>query len=786
MYKVIWDPETKGILLSTDALNDIEPPRPVFYEELDLLGFDKYWIYPKTEEPLLWSIGRKYYYKGEEVAIAKGGNIFDPPNIVLSEKGKNLSLEPINIKLMIEKNKDLLNNLESEAIDFIRKTYNEYKDKVDLFVVSYSGGKDSQVILDLATRALSPDEFIVIFTDTTMEMPPTYETYENTKKYYQNLYPKLKFYVARNDKHSLELWKVFGPPSRIIRWCCSVYKTSPQINLLRKLNKNITKIMVFDGVRADESSRRERYNRVAEYVKNSNQINAEIIKYWNLSEIFLYLYFRNLYVNEGYRYGLNRIGCSICPFSSEWSDYILNKVYNNVTKKYLEEIINYSKGLIINDHIELTQYIKEGNWKIRSGSYGNIDNNVSVDIIEYKNYIKFILSNPKENFLEWIKTIGDIRIIRNDGEEIEGEIFTKINGNSLLYFLMTKYNNNLIIIIKGSFKSIIDILKKILYKAAYCIKCGSCVSECPNNAILIYNNNININKSLCKSCLSCIKFEGKGCVLAKSIENTKGDKYNMDLNIEKYEGFGKYLSFGMREEWINSFLLNPENWIITNNLGPKQKDSMIFWLKDSELIEKKDKKLTEFSSLAKEIYFSNKKLFYELILINLFYNSSLINWFFKEIENNAEVSSNDLFNIAKIKCKGSDRTIKNGINSLINTFENSSLSKEIRFIEINKKSGLRYIKKLNYEILEEKSALFLLYRYAYKLKKYRLTLKELFDPTNKFGTPYTIFNADKKNFKNLTIILSEKKPDFIKTEYNSNLENINLNENIFNYYEVLK
>jgi phosphoadenosine phosphosulfate reductase len=50
MYKVKWDSKINGILLD-DKINDKEeivPPRPVFYEELDLLGFDKYWIYPKT------------------------------------------------------------------------------------------------------------------------------------------------------------------------------------------------------------------------------------------------------------------------------------------------------------------------------------------------------------------------------------------------------------------------------------------------------------------------------------------------------------------------------------------------------------------------------------------------------------------------------------------------------------------------------------------------------------------------------------------------------------------
>ena len=60
MYNVKWDSEINGILLTDDE--GIVPPRPVFYEELDLLGFDNNWNYPKSENPLLWANGRRYFY----------------------------------------------------------------------------------------------------------------------------------------------------------------------------------------------------------------------------------------------------------------------------------------------------------------------------------------------------------------------------------------------------------------------------------------------------------------------------------------------------------------------------------------------------------------------------------------------------------------------------------------------------------------------------------------------------------------------------------------------------
>ena len=64
MFKIVWDKEYNGVRLTMssagEALNI--PPRPVFSEELDLLGMSKYgWKYPRAEAPLLWACERRYF-----------------------------------------------------------------------------------------------------------------------------------------------------------------------------------------------------------------------------------------------------------------------------------------------------------------------------------------------------------------------------------------------------------------------------------------------------------------------------------------------------------------------------------------------------------------------------------------------------------------------------------------------------------------------------------------------------------------------------------------------------
>lgn len=55
MYKITWEKETGGVLLHSRIVDGTLgiSPRPVFWEELDLLKLNELgWKYPHTEEPL--------------------------------------------------------------------------------------------------------------------------------------------------------------------------------------------------------------------------------------------------------------------------------------------------------------------------------------------------------------------------------------------------------------------------------------------------------------------------------------------------------------------------------------------------------------------------------------------------------------------------------------------------------------------------------------------------------------------------------------------------------------
>jgi phosphoadenosine phosphosulfate reductase len=770
MHNIIWDTEINGILL-TEKNSSINPPRPVYFEELDILGLDNHWEYPKSTEPLLWAIGRRYFYNGKFVAKTKGGQIYQSPKVIITKEGKDLKLKPINIKKVIEKNKDFLFVLENETMDFIEFIYKKYRNEGYNYAVSFSGGKDSHAMLDLVTRVLPHDEFQVIFSDTTLENSYTYKNVKKTIEKYHEKHPEIQFLISKPSKTALDYFSDFGLPSRFHRWCTPVLKTAPFNNLIKKnLNEN-AKIVVFEGVRAEESHRRSTYERIAGGVKHFSIINARPILYWNFTEVILYNFYRNLDLNLSYRYGLSRVGCSLCPNSSEWSEFILKEMEKNIFDDYVPIISEYANKRGLKDKTSVARFISSGQWKKRAGGRG-LNNTSSINFLESDSHIKAVIINPKENFIEWSKVLGSTLTRSNGNNKLLGEI--NINESVYSFEITKKPNKEIIRVHTNGNIQIRNKLKRILYKTAFCVHCGVCEAECSTGSLKI-ENNVKINSYICNQCENCLYHTVKGCLVSKSVDEGVGG-YSMR---NKTRGIDRYSTFGMREEWLNEFLSFEDNWLDDNILGPKQIKAMINWLSDSKLIDAKNKRFTNTGRYLKQIHNNDPSFVWSIIWNNLYYDSAVINWYCDEIDWNSVVTKNDLKeNIGVFYSKLSKGTLSNAIDAMVNTFDRSPIGNILRIGILEKKGRIvKSIRKYGTDQINPFIIAYSLYKLGEYYERYDFTVSELYDK-NCAGGPYKIFGISQNQLERILRGLQEDKDQLLKVDLNADLDNISLREDL--------
>ena len=221
-------------------------------------------------------------------------------------------------------------------------------------IITYSGGKDSDVMLRLALECLGPTDFEVHNSHTTVDAPPTVyhirHTFEHLQRY------GIKTVMRNLPPHQTSMWDLIVqkrmPPTRLVRYCCKELK-----------EKDGADRMVATGVRKAESASRkarsafevigktkkealtfttehiqEVYEEakqeakecgksveeespfdctfVAKAKRNKETVCNPIID-WTDSEIWDFIQKKDIAVCDLYKCGYNRVGCVGCPLSGK-------------------------------------------------------------------------------------------------------------------------------------------------------------------------------------------------------------------------------------------------------------------------------------------------------------------------------------------------------------------------------------------------------------------------------------------------------------------------------------
>lgn len=749
MFKVKWDPNINGVILD-DSINESEEvlgPRPVFLQELELLGAGKRVLLPKTDKPICWCVDYRYYYKGILFFERRGANIYTQPTIIYNEEFPYKSLEPIDMVTVIQKNKDKLHVLEDEAMDFIQDCYDKYCDKVDDTVVAFSGGKDSQVILDLVSRVLPPETYKAIFQDTDMELPCTYDIVKYTEEDYKYRFPNFQMFHATSDRKAIDLWKQYGPPSRINRWCCSVMKTAVFRRTMKELHKTNKqpKVLVFEGVRADESTRREGYDRIGENVKHPNLINCRAIFKWNNTEIFLYIFAREIVLNPGYRMGLTRIGCGVCPFASDWSEYLIRRIYPDISKMYVSVIEEMGRNLGLSDQKKINDYISSGNWQKNAGGRGIKPDDSRIDIITKEPNFECVVTKPKTDWRIWLNALCDY-VVSNDGDKMCGEL--KYGGDIVNFCVYEEKDKFRFVAEDVTNKmTLIGMLTRVLNKTACCELCGVCEAECPTGALRV-RDKVEYDKTMCIHCHKCLALSDRGCIIAHRKQISEGGGATGIANL-KTSGVDKYSTFGLRDEWLANYFDGGNEWFgAYPGLGVRMIPAAINWLREAELIDPREKIPAPQFSILREKYREKPLFIWQIIWINLAFNSSIVNEYVTRVRFNVPFEKSDLIEIAKEDFANlNDTTIKNPIDAMLNMFKSAPIGyslgdtgsgNNIAVAELEMSGKvIKRVRRISTPNVSVAALAYLLYKIAEKEKRYEFTVSDLLKEDSL--TPATVF-----------------------------------------------
>ena len=764
MYSYTYDEETGGILLNSTPTVFSKEPRPVYSPELDLLGFDKYWQYDRqTDVPYMWAESVQYYYRGKPVAKIKGGNLYEAPEIMLAadEAGRavapepgNAPLRPMDIERMAAKNRDMIDILENDAVKRLVGIYEKYKHKLDIFHVAFSGGKDSAVLLELVKKALPKESFVVIFGDTGMEFPDTYEAVRQAQGACKK--DGTPFYISRSHFDPHDSWRIFGPPARVLRWCCSVHKSAPQTLKLREITGKENYVgMDFVGVRKHESAARSAYQYENFGKKQKGQYSYNAILDWTSAEVWLYIFAKGIYVNEAYKKGNSRAGCLLCPMSGNLSNYVRRSAYKKELDAYAS-LIGESYADATEDKVK--SYLSNGGWNARKNGRELACKNMNCIEKTIGDSLFIEIKHPMSDWREWIKTVGNI--------EKSKENCYKINVQDKTYFFYVQEQDdgytvtieNAILKQEPTFGKY---FKQAFRKAASCIACQVCETNCPHGCIKFLDGKVTING--CIQCHQCHKIDS-GCLLFHSTRQPQGGGKGM-------KSLNSFADHAPKVEWLQAFFETKDDFFKENSLGPMMYDMFRRFLKDAGLNKKNH--FTPFAELIANIGWENETAM-GLIMVNLANENPQIKWYIQNFDIDVIYSrqkAEEMLTAVDVKPKDAKSIVKS-YKRIVAT----PIGTALNFGYVTDDFELSRTKCT---VTDNRVVLYALYKFAEACNDYKeFTLSWLMnDSIERDGiSPTRLFGLDGEEMKSILMGLTAHYPEYINATFTNDLDKISLTE----------
>ena len=517
----------KGEYFASDA-------RPVFPEERLLIEIMLGKPFCFIGDSVWNGSGNRYYVNGKKIPFSVTNLKNYDPDVIrekLNELENQNTYEHFDrmIARWVKANAIRYDYITSEAKSYIAQYSKKYlNDDLNAAFVSFSGGKDSTVVSDLVRKATGNPSIIHIFGNTTLEFPQTYEYVERFRATNKRT-PMLR--AENKEQDFFNLCETFGPPSRTLRWCCTIFKTGFIGEKIKKTFSGRKTVLTFYGIRRNESASRNTYERSSQGKKITQQLVASPIIDWMDYDIWLYLLTTGIDFNEAYRLGYTRVGCWCCPNNSGWSQFLASI--------YMPEQYNRFRNILLDFAVKMgkddpEEYVSSGGWKARQGGAGiELSKNVAIAFkpcaTDARSF-NYVLNKPiSEDLYEFFKPFGVLDFTM--GKERLGEVYildfkTK---QPIMKLQGRRGTNELKITIlstpiagKTKINEIELKFKCQITKFQLCAGCHACENACKHSAIRLIKDGEGdteykylIDENKCIHCFECINHYTGGCYMRR-------------------------------------------------------------------------------------------------------------------------------------------------------------------------------------------------------------------------------------------------------------------------------
>jgi len=404
---------------------------------------------------------------------------------------------------VVRANAPAIKRLGKNAMNTIKGMANQQEYRGRPVYVSFSGGKDSLVVLDLTKSALkhSPKAY---FINTGLEFP---ETVEYARQFCHD-----------NDIELDELdagdvfWQHlpdFGPPAKDYRWCCKVCKLAPAGEIPEKGN-----YLTIDGKRKYESFSRARIPATEGNPLVPGQVNVYPIRDWRALEVWLYIHWRGLEYNPLYDMGFERVGCWLCPAALGAEFRRMLDLHPDLYERWDTYLRDWAKRMGLP-----CGYIDHGFWRWREHppKMRLLARQLGIDIVpkdagDEAFRIRMVsgISPCKAgeysiegtargvrpvDVVDMMRMLGEIRY----SEELGVLVVLRGEGSVKLYtdgtFQVTAED-------RGTTEELFEAAARQLTRAVKCTGCRICEKACPKHAISFEDGRIRVSEQ-CDGCGVC-------------------------------------------------------------------------------------------------------------------------------------------------------------------------------------------------------------------------------------------------------------------------------------------